>query len=427
MIRRLYILVIIVCAALSNAKAQNKEYPFSIRHYNFINYSSNKLQFVTDSENFDMFYSKLSKLVLNGQGQINIVQIGGSHIQADIFSGRLRDRFQNIAGGQNAGRGFVFPYKIAKTNNPSAYHFKYSGKWIYCKNTEKKKTCNLGIGGISVYTQDTTSSLRLLINNDRKAYYSFNKFKIFHDVDSSAYKILIDSALIKSKYVNLDDAYTEYELNTYVDSLDISFAKSDINQKGFRLYGILLESDKSGIVFHNIGINGASVPSFLRCNLFEQQLKVIKPDLVILGLGINDAYGFKFSQVNYEEHYDSLVSRILSAAPNTAILYLTNNDSYIRHRYINRNGLKVEVSMKKLAQRQHAALWDMFEVMGGLNSVVLWKREGLTKRDKIHFTKEGYLLIGDLLFDAIMKSFGNYLELSNNKSEDYNGLIKHEP
>ena len=424
--RRIYILIIIVFACSFIAKAQYDKYPFSIKHYSFIDYNSNKLQYVEGSENMEVFYSKLADLLLKGQGQINIVQIGGSHIQADIFSSRLRDRFQSLSGGQNAGRGFVFPYKIAKTNNPTAYHFRYSGNWKTCKNTEKKKTCSLGLGGISAYTQNINSSLTLLIDKDKQDMYAFNKFKIFHDTDTSSFETDIDSSLIKSKIVNTIDGYTQYVLNEYVDSLDISFVKTDKRQSGFRLYGILLESDNSGIVLHNIGINGAAVPSFLRCNLFEQQLSVLKPDMVILGLGINDAYGFKFSQANYEQHYDSLVARILKASPSTAILYLTNNDSYIRHRYINRNGLKVEASLKKLARKQHAALWDMFEVMGGLNSVVLWQREGLAKRDKIHFTKEGYLLIGDLLFDAIMKSFGEYLEKSNistNQMRDNNGNI----
>ena len=81
----------------------------------------------------------------------------------------------------------------------------------------------------------------------------------------------------------------------------------------------------------------------------------------------------------------------------------------------------MEESIKKLSRKQHAAMWDMFEVMGGLNSVVLWQREGLSKRDRIHFTREGYLLIGDLLFDAIMKSFGEYLYKSNMSEINANG------
>jgi len=410
MIRKFkYILIIALLFSLS-AKAQFGKYPYSLDYYDFVNYSSNELEFFGNHENWDVFYSKLSDLILTGQGQINIVQIGGSHIQADIFSGRLRNRFQELGGEQNAGRGLMFPYRLAKTNIPTGYYFRHTGKWTTCRNVERKKKCKLGLAGITSNTNDTLSSLSLVISKENILDYSFSKLKIFHNTDSLSYEIMIDSSLLKMQFTNLDAGYTEVELNYPVDSLYIGFTKTDSIQTRFQLYGILPESEKQGVVFHNVGINGAGVPSFLRCDLFVQQLREVKPDLVILGLGINDAYGKNFSQSNYENNYDTLINRILQAAPNTAILYLTNNDSYLYRRYVNRNGIKVQKSMKKLALKHNAAVWDMFEVMGGLNSVVLWQRAGLSKTDKIHFTKKGYLFIGDLLFDSIMKSFGNFLE-----------------
>jgi hypothetical protein len=48
--------------------------------------------------------------------------------------------------------------------------------------------------------------------------------------------------------------------------------------------------------------------------------------------------------------------------------------------------------------------------MGGLNSVVLWEKNNLAQRDKIHFTREGYLLLGDLFFNALMNNFEKYIQ-----------------
>jgi lysophospholipase L1-like esterase len=195
----------------------------------------------------------------------------------------------------------------------------------------------------------------------------------------------------------------------------MQFLKTDSNQTGFQLYGMNLETDEAGVVFHNLGINGAATTSFLRCSLLSQQLATIKPDLVILGLGINDAYGKNFSQIAYENNYDQLVKEIRKANPDVSIIYTTNNDSYIRRRYLNRNGIKVQESMKRLAKNQNTALWDMFEVMGGLNSIVVWQRYGLAKKDRIHFTRAGYILMGDLIFDSIIQDFGKYLARQNNE------------
>ena len=63
----------------------------------------------------------------------------------------------------------------------------------------------------------------------------------------------------------------------------------------------------------------------------------------------------------------------------------------------------------KLSGKYGCAVWDFYSVMGGLNSVSLWYKEDLVKNDKIHFTREGYILKADLLFNAIMKSYDNYL------------------
>jgi hypothetical protein len=38
---------------------------------------------------------------------------------------------------------------------------------------------------------------------------------------------------------------------------------------------------------------------------------------------------------------------------------------------------------------------------------------GLLKQDRIHFTFEGYYLVGDLLFNALMEGYVNYLIKEN--------------
>jgi hypothetical protein len=48
--------------------------------------------------------------------------------------------------------------------------------------------------------------------------------------------------------------------------------------------------------------------------------------------------------------------------------------------------------------------------MGGLNSIVLWQKAGLARSDKVHFTREGYLIVADLFFDALMSDFEDHLK-----------------
>ena len=69
--------------------------------------------------------------------------------------------------------------------------------------------------------------------------------------------------------------------------------------------------------------------------------------------------------------------------------------------------------MLNLSKEYNAAYWDLFGVMGGLNSIRLWEYEGLAKRDKVHFTPAGYVLQADLLFKAFRESYGDHLSQLN--------------
>ena len=408
-----YGIIILLISLAQFSYAQYSQYPFIISHYDFVQYDSSKLEYPGNTDAMDAFYAKLSTLILEGKGQVNIVQIGGSHIQADIMSGQMRKRFQSFQGDQNAGRGFVFPFRLAHTNTPYGYHFERGGNWTTCRNVEKKRVCSLGMAGISAYTEDSAASLSVCFEPENDIKYHFNRIKIYHDISPTSFEIRLDSGVVESQYTDSVAGFTEFKLTHYIDSLGMQFLKTDSNQTGFQLYGMNLETDEPGVIFHNLGINGAATTSFLRCSLLSQQLATIKPDLVILGLGINDAYGKNFSQSAYEKNYDQLVKEIRKANPDVSIIYTTNNDSYIRRRYLNRNGIKVQESMKRLAKNQNTALWDMFEVMGGLNSIVVWQRYHLAKKDRIHFTRAGYILMGDLIFDSIIQDFGNYLARQN--------------
>jgi len=391
-----------------------QEYPYSIDQYDFINYHENQIDFFNDSSKFDSLFSKFDELFFKGTGKVNIVHIGGSHIQADMWSGKVRRRLQKYSPGIQGGRGFVFPFKMAKTNNPYHYYPQFSGTWKYCKNSQSKKKCFMGLSGYVVTTTDSLTDIRVSFRGKGNIGYDFNRVKVFHDLDSTGYCLeLKDTSIVHYRTMNDSLGYTEFWFKDYMDTLELEIYQSDTIQNHFSLYGLTLETSDPGFVYHAIGVNGASVPSYLKCQLFEPHLDALDPDLVILSIGINDAYDANFSRKVFEANYTSLLKMIFRAAPNTAVLFTTNNDSYYKRRYPNKNGELVRLSMIKLAKKYNCGLWDMYGVMGGYNSVKKWERAKLAKKDKIHFSRNGYKLVGDLMFNAIMKSYDNHIMIQN--------------
>ena len=182
--------------------------------------------------------------------------------------------------------------------------------------------------------------------------------------------------------------------------------------ESFTLTGIFLGNNNHGFSFHSIGVNGAAVPDYLRCENLVRDLRMLHPDMVVFGIGINDASGPNFDTAVFRANYLSLIDSIRSVNPDCAFVFITNNDSYRKvrrkrrnHYEVNRNGLLAREVFYRLADDCGGAVWDQFEIMGGLESMDTWYKEKLAQKDRIHFTTAGYQLIGDLFSNALFEAY----------------------
>jgi len=62
-----------------------------------------------------------------------------------------------------------------------------------------------------------------------------------------------------------------------------------------------------------------------------------------------------------------------------------------------------------LGKYYKTGIWDLFTFMGGLTSMKKWEQDGLAQKDKVHFTPQGYRLLGDLLYNALFDEYIKYL------------------
>jgi len=128
---------------LTPARAQ--ENPVRLPALNMVHPASNGLQFPGGHAAWDRYHAKLDELLLEGQGQVHIAHFGGSHVQADMWSMELRHRFQSAAPGVRAGRGFIFPFNLAKSNNPWWYVPEATGRWTGLRNVVRTDSSALGM------------------------------------------------------------------------------------------------------------------------------------------------------------------------------------------------------------------------------------------------------------------------------------------
>jgi lysophospholipase L1-like esterase len=387
------------------------------KRYDFIRYDLNKLSGCDTSANYNYFLNLFDSLLHHKNFQINVVQFGGSHIQADVSSNYLREKMQTLDTALSGARGMLFPFKMVGTNNPSNYKVEYTGNWNGLRNSVSSHSAVWGVTGITGITNDTDASLKITFKNNTPAT-SFRRVRIFHNACNTSYTIFIDSSIVLKKEINTEEDFTLFTFKKPIDTLSLSIKKTVADSSSFELYGILFESDNPGVVYHSIGVNGASFKSYLRCEKFETQLKYMHPDLVIISIGTNDTFDPDFDSTRYETRYDSFMTHISNVNPNAAFILAVPNDSYMKKKYHNRNTAVAEKVIYKLADRYGLKVWNFYKIMGGKYSAPLWQDAELMKPDRIHFTTAGYLLKGQLMFDAFMAEYWHWLEMRRIKKPE---------
>ncbi|MCX6249103.1 MAG: GDSL-type esterase/lipase family protein [Bacteroidetes bacterium] len=376
---------------------------------------NNRFLFCGNSaKTYETLFRSMDDLVLRGEGIVSIIQIGDSHIQAGFLPEQMRKNFASFISAGCGARGLIFPYRIAKTNNPSDYFVKFSGKWENCRNVETNKSCILGLTGILSKTRDSLAEMTFHFR-ENATFRDFDFIRIFHETLDTSFRL--DFPGLEGRYrvlYPLQTGYTDVRFDSVIsDSLRIRIIKKDTSAACFTLYGIDFEDREAGVVYSAAGINGAEVTSYLRCDLLKDQLSKMNPGWVILSLGTNDAYPLNFKKEEFIDNYVSLVKLIRDAHPGVPVLLTVPGDSYRKRRYDNLNLVAAREAIFEVATKTDCAVWDFYTLMGGPKSIMQWYKAGLVARDKLHFDKQGYLIQADLLFGAFVNAYSSFIDQLN--------------
>ena len=84
---------------------------------------------------------------------------------------------------------------------------------------------------------------------------------------------------------------------------------------------------------------------------------------------------------------------------------IKNKDNYIYRKGANKNSIYGSDVIFDVAKKHNASVYDLNTVMGGYKSIYKWYKAGYARKDKVHFTAKGYGIIGDLMWDAINRSY----------------------
>lgn len=340
------------------------------------------------------------KLVVDSNRPLTVVHIGDSHVQAGIFSRTLKRILARKFHSEYVSPGMVFPYSVMGSNNPVEYTSYYTGCWEYQRVNGANVPIDAGIFGAVVSTADSLATLTFKVKADTPFKTQFNRVGVLYRSTSPAFfPILIEPQNAKSI---LYEDVMEFELESEVDSIIIGFkAKKDYK---CNVYGVNLWNTKSKFSLCSIGLNGATVHGFLFAKQFLSNFQSVKPHVVVVSLGTNDAYSNIFDSLKFSVDLDNLVGIIKSVLPKSLIMLTTPNDHLINSK--NENN-KVQVAsnvIMEISTKHQIPVWDFYSLMGGKGSIHRWIRHGFAASDGIHLSARGYQFQGELFYQALYNS-----------------------
>ncbi len=343
-------------------------------------------------------WSNLAKLFEAADScPVTITHIGDSHLQADMATAVIRNRLATQFG-QLRGRGLIIPFKIAGTNEPSDYILTSESDFIKSKLLKMPWPTEMGFTGIGI------SPINLNFDLSLKTRSPYSKLSIFYTGDS----IALDSVLSKGCRIDfiseLTPEYLHVELMDTCSELTLNLYGS----QGCAIHGISTELNSSGLAYHVIGNNGATYSSYNLISTMGADISMLLPDLVIVSLGTNEAFG-RIVESEIRIQIDALIREIRQTNPFAKILLTTPAECQrkIRRRrraryVINQKVKQVRDIILAYAAENAIPVYDWYEVAGGDGTSKKWLSDRTLNSDRIHLTRGGYQLQGDLFADALI-------------------------
>jgi hypothetical protein len=361
-----------------------------------------------------VFFDKLSRLRKSPDDSVktvSVVHIGDSHIQADFLTGTVRKLMNQYFG--NPGRGLIAPNKLMKSNNGLHYKITSTSQWRHSL-VVKPNDIPIGITGMGLQATDIMADINILtVDESFPCEWDFNKVTVYCNFEKTNVYLCHPNVIETDTISPFARAFL---LDGSTNNVEINFVSLE---KEISVSGFNLSNGKSGVFYHSIGINGAKFCNYNQCSIdFYRQIASLNPDLVIISMGTNEAMLKVIDEYQLHSDISDFVFNIRHSSPNTAVIFTTPVETFAKtgrktSGVPNNKVGKIRDIIANFAEINKYPYWDLYNIAGGKGSAAEWNKKQLFVNDRIHLTQRGYEYQGELLFEAIVKSYNQYIKNNN--------------
>ncbi len=410
------------------------------------------IQFPADSSGvLDNFFSALDDVRIN-HTHIHILHYGDSQIEGDRITSVIRERFQTDEMFGGCGPGLI-PVRGVLQGSAS-WRLRDSGNWTKYSNFQKNKVdpphhqyglhCEF-FRFIPYLEPDTVQAINDSLNPE-------DSLKLIANVDSLPEPASPDSAWFEVKsngsaaphtryfsrirlfYANVEkEVALKITINDHEIYHEILTPGAGLQEKSWPMkgnfksirfdfkgdtspdiYDVVLDC-KQGISVDNLGLRGSAVTNFtgMSPSILASQIKTLNTKLIILQFGVNVVPNV----VKHYKYYENMMYRqilaLKRAVPGIPVLVIGVSDMARKEETSMESYPNIELirnAQRNAAFRSASAFWDLYEAMGGHNSMVSWVENDppYAEKDYTHYNPRGAKIIGQMIYDALIEAYYKY-------------------
>jgi lysophospholipase L1-like esterase len=347
-----------------------------------------------------------------------ILHFGDSQIENDRMTALIRYRLQKSFGGTGSGLVQAIPLY----SGSMAYEQEQEGTWLrytYFRNRDTTILHNTygvmaAFASVPTPTEVGWPMLHYSFNLSRRSGRC-DRVKVFmHSYVGGATLVFNVNDTISDTIRNIPGGYSmaDYRQLGIVKDLKLYLNFPE----GGRIYGISFESF-TGLQVDNIAMRGSSGLIFSRMDREQQEtmMEELSPSLILLQYGgnvvpyMNPRY--------YRREFEKELEFFKEICPGVPVIVIGPADMSIREKGVFKSypGLeKIRDALKVATLESGFAFWDLYEAMGGDNSMPSFVHADppLASTDYVHFNGLGINLVAEMFYNALMMEYEHYSQAS---------------
>ncbi|MFK5982637.1 MAG: GDSL-type esterase/lipase family protein [Flavobacteriaceae bacterium] len=368
------------------------------------------------------FFNSLDKAK---KEKVRIIHYGDSQIESDRITSYLRNELQKQFGGNGVG---LFP--VISVSKKWTLNNEHSSNWVRYAGFGRKNpliTHNefgamMSLCRFTPILEEENSGEKeeveawVKISKSKMAYRkvkSFSELNIYlkNSLENVSYNIVTGIDTLKTGIIKAETPFEKIQVKfpKTPEEIIVSFKGKDSPD----ILGMSLEG-YTGVVMDNIPLRGSSGTLFTKqdATLLKEMYVSLAPNLIILEFGGNTIPYTKTKRQasDYGNWFKQQIRFIKKLNPDVPILVIGPSDMSYKNKTEFETYLFLEDirdALKDATLNSDCLFWDMYESMGGKNSMPSWVNAdpALANADYIHFSSKGSVKIAELFYKELMNLY----------------------